>query len=74
MRLPEDEQAFLLCAVRQLAPDVRPVFVARMAEALQAVPDPGVGDVDRALRVAWVPLWSPPDLETGAAGRNSKYR
>jgi cob(I)alamin adenosyltransferase len=44
--LPEDEQAFLCNALAQLEPEVRPVFAARMVEHLQALADPGVGDVD----------------------------
>jgi hypothetical protein len=48
---------------RQLEPAVRPVFTARMVEYLQALADPGVGDVDRALRSAWSGLWTPPALE-----------
>ena len=54
MILPPDEQAFLCHALAQLAPDVREVFTARMVEHLQAIADPGVGDVDRALRAALV--------------------
>ena len=60
MTLPGDEQAFLCHALAQLEPDVRPVFTARMVEHLQALADPGVGDVDRALRAALVGLWTPP--------------
>jgi hypothetical protein len=60
--LPEAEQAFLCDALAQLEPDVRPVFAARMVAYLQALADPGVGDVDRALRAAWVGLWVPPVL------------
>jgi hypothetical protein len=63
MTLPGDEQAFLCNALAQLAPDVRPVFTARMVEHLQALTDPGVGDVDRALRAALVGLWTPPELD-----------
>ena len=62
MTLPGDEQAFLCNALAQLEPDVRPVFAARMVEHLQALADPGVGDVDRALRAALVGLWTPPDI------------
>jgi hypothetical protein len=62
--LPADEQAFLCSAVRQLAPDMRPVFLARLAEHLQVIADYDVGDVDRALRSAWTGLWVPP-LDTG---------
>ena len=62
MTLPGDEQAFLCNALAQLAPDVREVFTARMVERLQALADPGVGDVDRALRAALVGLWTPPDI------------
>ena len=63
MTLPGDEQAFLCHALAQLEPDVRPVFTARMVEHLQALADPGVGDVDRALRAARVGLWTPPELD-----------
>ena len=63
MTLPGDEQAFLCHALAQLEPDVRPVFTARMVEHLQALADPGVGDVDRALRAALVGLWTPPELD-----------
>ena len=62
MILPQDEQAFLCQALAQLAPDVRPVFTARMAEHLQAHADPGPGDVDRALRAALFGLWTPPEI------------
>ena len=63
MTLPGDEQAFLCHALAQLEPDVREVFTARMVEHLQALADPGVGDVDRALRAALVGLWTPPELD-----------
>jgi hypothetical protein len=57
--LPADELAFLCSALRQLTPDARPVFLARMVEHLQAIADYDVGDVDRALRAAWTGLWTP---------------
>jgi hypothetical protein len=63
LTLPGDEQAFLCHALAQLEPDVRPVFTARMVEHLQALADPGAGDVDRALRAALVGLWTPPELD-----------
>ena len=62
MILPGDEQVFFFSALAQLEPDVRAVFTARMVEHLQALADPGVGDVDRALRAALVGLWTPPDI------------
>ena len=68
MTLPGDEQAFLCHALAQLEPDVRAVFTARMVEHLQAIADPGAGDVDRALRAALVGLWTPPDI-AGGGGR-----
>jgi hypothetical protein len=34
-----------------------------MVEHLRALADPGVGDVDRALRAALVGLWVPPEIE-----------
>jgi hypothetical protein len=70
--LPEDEQAFLCDALAQLAPDVRPVFTARMVEYLQALADPGVGDVDRALRTALDGLWTPPAIAETAPPRWSR--
>jgi hypothetical protein len=72
VNLPAAEQAFLCSALAQLAPDVRPVFTARMIDYLQALADPDVGDVDRALRAAWVGLWTPPadpELHTSRWGR-----
>jgi hypothetical protein len=63
MILPADEQAFLCHALAQLESDVRPVFTTRMVEHLRALADPGVGDVDRALRAALVGLWVPPAIE-----------
>jgi hypothetical protein len=61
--LPEDEQAFLCNALAQLEPDISPVFTARMVEHLRALADPGVGDVDRALRAALAGLWVPPVID-----------
>jgi hypothetical protein len=58
--LPQDEAAFLASAIAQLTPDARPLFLARLVEHLQALADPGAGDVDRALRAAWAVLWVPP--------------
>jgi hypothetical protein len=63
VNLPQDEQAFLCHALAQLEPDVRPTFMERMVTYLQALADPGVGDVDRALRAALVGLWTPPPIE-----------
>jgi hypothetical protein len=71
MTLPAAEAEFLCSAVRQLSPDMRPVFIERLAEYLQAIADPDVGDVDRALRAAWTGLWTPPldlDLRPGRWG------
>jgi hypothetical protein len=61
--LPEDELSFVLAAERQLAPDLRAVFVERVARSLGAHPSPGRGDVDRAVRQALDGLWVPPVLE-----------
>jgi hypothetical protein len=61
--LPEDEQAFFFAALAQLEPALRPVFAERVARLLGAHPDPGPGDVDRAVRQALVGLWVPPATE-----------
>jgi hypothetical protein len=60
--LPETERTFFFDALQQLAPPDRQVFVARLAEYLEAHADPGPGDVDRALRAALVGLWTPPPI------------
>lgn len=60
MTLPEAELSFYLAAVAQLEPTLRPVFAERVAQILGAHPDPGPGDVDRAVRQALVGLWIPP--------------
>jgi hypothetical protein len=62
--LPEVELSFVLAAESQLVPDLRPVFVERVAGSLGAHPDPGPGDVDRAVRQALAGLRVPPALET----------
>jgi hypothetical protein len=59
MRVPEVELHFLFAAINQLAPEARPIFIARLDAALQIVPDFGPGDFDRALRNALAGLWSP---------------
>ena len=41
----------------------RSVFTERVAGILGAHPDPGPGDVDRAVRQALVGLWTPPAIE-----------
>jgi hypothetical protein len=60
--LPEVELSFVLAAESQLVPDLRPVFVERVAGSLGAHPDPGPGDVDRAVRQALAGLWVPPAI------------
>jgi hypothetical protein len=60
--LPETERTFFFDALQQLAPPDRQVFVARLAEYLQAHADPGPGDIDRALRASLHGLWTPPEV------------
>ena len=65
-RLPEEECAFFYAAAAQLTPDLRPIFVERVANILGAYSpfcEPGPGDVDRAIRQALVGLWVPPATE-----------
>ena len=62
MTLPESELSFYFAAAAQLEPSLRPVFAERVAQILGAHPDPGPGDVDRAVRQALVGLWVPPVL------------
>jgi hypothetical protein len=61
MTLPEAELSFFFAAAAQLEPDLRPVFAERVSAILGAHPDPGPGDVDRAVRQALVGLWTPPE-------------
>jgi hypothetical protein len=50
MTLPEAELSFFFAAAAQLEPDLRPDFAERVSAILGAHPDPGPGDVDRAVR------------------------
>jgi hypothetical protein len=63
MRLPYAETSFYFAALSQLDPQMQPVFTERVAGYLGAHPDPGPGDVDRAIRRALVGLWEPPTME-----------
>jgi hypothetical protein len=60
--LPDIERACLCNVLAQLPPDLRPVFVERVAQALSTHLDPGPGDIDRALRAALFGLWTPPAI------------
>ena len=55
--------SFYFAALAQLEPARRPVFTERMTRRLGAHPNPGPGDVDRAVRQALVGLWTPPAIE-----------
>ena len=61
MTLPGAELSFFFAAAAQLEPDLRPDFAERVSAILGAHPDPGPGDVDRAVRQALVGLWTPPE-------------
>jgi hypothetical protein len=61
MTLLEAELSFYFAAAGQLEPTLRSVFTERVAGILGAHPDPGPGDVDRAVRQALVGLWAPPE-------------
>ena len=75
MTLPEAEQAFFFAALAQLEPSQREVFAARVVQILGAHPDPGPGDVDRAVRVSLTGLWTPPEFtEVRAASRSTRLR
>ena len=63
MTLPEAELSFYFAALAQLEPARRPVFTERVTRLLGAHPNPGPGDVDRAVRQALVGLWTPPAIE-----------
>ena len=62
MTLPEAELSFYFAAAGQFEPTLRSVFTERVAAILGAHPDPGPGDVDRAVRQALVRLWIPPAI------------
>jgi hypothetical protein len=61
--LPEAELSFYFAALAQIEPARRPVFTERVTRLLGAHPNPGPGDVDRAVRQALVGLWTPPAIE-----------
>ena len=63
MTLPEAELSFYFAALTQLEPARRPVFTERVTRLLGAHPNPGAGDVDRAVRQALVGLWTAPAIE-----------
>jgi hypothetical protein len=70
--LPEAEVSFYFAAVAQLEPALRPVFAERVVRLLGAHPDPGPGDVNRALRQALLGLWTPPVIEVRSPARWSR--
>ena len=49
MTLPEAERSFYFAALAQLEPARRPVFTERVTRLSGAHPNPGPGDVDRAV-------------------------
>ena len=51
MTLPEAELSFYFAALAQLEPARRPVFTERVTRLLGAHPNPGPGDVGRAVRL-----------------------
>ena len=51
--LPEAELSFYFAALAQLEPARRPVFTERVTRLLGAHPNPGPGDVDRAVVRPW---------------------
>ena len=82
MTLPEAELSFFFAAAAQLEPDLRPDFAERVSAILGAHPDPGPGDVDRAVRgrrrkhraSRWTALGSQAferGLQTGGVGSGS---
>jgi hypothetical protein len=72
-RLPQEEIAFYYAAMMQLPPDRRQIFVNHVVQTLDAIAprcDPGVGDIDRAVRAAFAATWTPPvDAEQRAVPR-----
>jgi hypothetical protein len=70
--IDDDTYSFIAAAEHQLRPEQRQMFAVRMHTLLQNIPQPGVGDVDRALREAFKGLFDPPDLGAGAS--TSKWR
>jgi hypothetical protein len=62
MTLPEAELSFFFAALGTLDPNAREIFAERVGRILGAHPDPGPGDVDRAVRSALFGLWTPPEM------------
>jgi hypothetical protein len=70
--LPEAELAFYYAAIEQIDPADRQAFMERVANTLDALCrfcEPGPGDVDRAIRLAFEALWVPPPDPARTAGR-----
>ena len=65
LRLPDADLSFFFAALHQLDLPARPVFTDRVAAIIGMHPDPGPGDVDRAIRAALAGLWTPPPDKLG---------
>ena len=63
MTLPDAELSFYLLHWRSLSRRAGPIFTERVTRLLGAHPNPGPGDVDRAVRQALVGLRTPPAIE-----------
>jgi hypothetical protein len=59
VKLEAADVSFYWAAMAQLEPGQRAAFVERVTRNLGSHPDPGPGDVDRAVRVAMADLWTP---------------
>jgi hypothetical protein len=66
------DYSFIAAAADQLHPTQRPVFAERVRALLQDIPDPGPGDIDRAVRAALRGIWAPALENPGQRSRWSR--
>ena len=64
--VPPEDAAFYRAAIERLPPLSRPAFTARVVELLQATCNPGVGEINRAVRAAIAEVQQPVDIGPSA--------
>jgi hypothetical protein len=74
VRLTDAQLTAVFEAARPLAVASRDAFLLDLAAALQGIPDPGDGDVARAIRAVQRKHFDPPEFDARAAPRHRLAR
>jgi hypothetical protein len=69
LRLTDSQITHIFAAARPLAVRDRDPFLQEVASLLQGIPDPGDGDVARAIRAVQRRHWDPPELDDARVGQ-----